>query len=121
MESSHELLVTLVRLISSMGVVVLFFLFIVRPLLNYFIVKREIAHQKRVSEEAIESEDPPVVAREEGSVGVADAMEAADDLPSGAVSRRRLSDLDTLNRLAASDPEKAGELVKQWVNTGKKR
>jgi len=119
MESFHELLVTLVRLISTIAVIILIFLFVVRPLLDYLIASREIEHRKRLNEEMPEDEPPPVDL-EMGRGGGEAAGSRADDLP---VQRPGggLSDKEKLSRLAASDPEKAGDLVRQWVNNDSSR
>ena len=116
MESFHELLVTLARLICTVVVIVLFFLFIVRPLLDYFIMSREIERRKRDLEEMPEEEGLPLDFRPSRGGG-----EEGAKAPPSPSPRSGLSEQEKLSRLAASDPEKAGELVKQWVNSDSSR
>ena len=122
MESTYELLLTLARLFSTIVVIVLFFLYIVRPLLDYLIANREIERSKRLYEEIPDDLAPPV---EMGVVrGRGDGAEEADAMTDDHPAPRpggRLTDQDKLSRLAASDPDKAGELVKQWVNNDSAR
>jgi flagellar biosynthesis/type III secretory pathway M-ring protein FliF/YscJ len=118
MESYHELLVTLARLLSSVVVIVLFFMFIVRPLLDYFIVNREIEQRKRLHEELLEDVPPVDLPKfrdvvDGGSAPIGDIPEPQ--------ARAKGSDMETLTRLASSDPDKASDLVKQWVNSDSSR
>ncbi len=118
MENYHDLLVTVVRLFSTVVVIVLFFMFIVRPLLDYFIASREIKHHKHLREELLVDEEEiniPVdlpVGREVNT--------PEEELPPPK-KRIKDADMETLTRLAASDPDKASDLVKQWVNSDSSR
>jgi len=111
MESSLEFLEPLTRLISTVVVIVLFFLFIVRPLLNYLFVNYQIEHRKKRNEEMM------------GADFASDLEESHHDeegkkIQDGETSQgARASGKDAIGRLAASDPGKAGELVKKWLNS----
>lgn len=111
MENLHEILVALVRLTSTITVIVLFFLFVVRPLLNYFIVNHEIEHCKKLNEELLPG-DFPAEEAVEGDHEDKVATVAPEPRHDGKLSDQQ----DTLQRLATGDPDRAGELVKQWVN-----
>ena len=114
MESLFGLMVPLIRLVSSIVVIVLFFFFIVRPFFNYLIVNREIEHRKKLNPDAQSDNYFPVDSMEN--------LEGTEDrntvLGEDFVRGRdgKLSDLETLNRLSVSDPDKASDLVKKWVN-----
>ena len=109
MESLVEFLEPLARLISTAMVIVLFFLFIVRPLLKYLIVNREIEHLKKLNEEmlAVDSLDP-----------ANDDSGEEEKLAGHTVGQsQRVTEKEALNRLATSDPDKASDLVRKWVNS----
>ena len=112
MESLLELLEPLTRLICTAVAIVLFFLFVVQPLLKYLIVNREIERRKKQNEEML-----TVNSLHDGG---SDDDSGEKEIPAaGAVGqglRASESEKDTLDRLAASDPDKAGNLVKKWVN-----
>lgn len=121
METFHELLVTLARLLSTVVVIILFFMFIVRPLLDYFITSREIEQRKKLHDDFGDEDDGPPL---DLSVGRADAG-GGDNSPAEEFtvpqSKPKASDMEALSRLAASDPDKASDLVKQWVNSDSPR
>lgn len=111
MENLLEFLEPLIRLISTVVVVVLFFLFIVRPLLNYLFVNYDIERRKKRLEESMEA-------------GSADDLEGSDlageereGEESAGFRTARASERDAIDRLAASDPAKASEMVKKWVHS----
>lgn len=115
MDNLFHLLVPLIRLVSSIAVVILFFLFVVRPLINYFITNREIEHRKRIYDDGTTERNESqgeFVRRRNGTEE--DETEPAEEVIQS--RDKKLSDLETLNRLSASDPEKASDLVKKWVN-----
>ncbi len=114
MESLLRFLEPLTRLISTAALIVLFFLFIVRPLLKYLIVNREIEHRKKLIEERYSADSPPPYGGTDDNNGIGDEEKIAADTVG---QRTRTSDKDALNRLASGDPDKAGELVKKWVNS----
>lgn len=101
----------LTRLIVIGIGIVLFFIFIAHPLLNYFLVNHEIERRKRLLEEMPLIDDPLEV--EPSQLG-RQPEAALDDRQIPNVGRR--SAKDTLDRLAEGNPEKAGELIKQWIN-----
>ena len=111
MESVLEVLEPLTRLICTAIVIVLFFLFIVQPLLKYFIVNREIEHHKKLNERMVPADSE--LDESAGDDGVGQEIMAEDTVG----FEKRSSERETLNRLATSDPDKAGELVKKWVNS----
>lgn len=110
MESLIDFLAPLTQLISTVVVILLFFAFLVGPLLKYLLVNHEIEQCKKRSEEVLLT------------AGTADLMEghAADDMASSGEYQgpRPSSDRDSLDRLATSDPAKAGDLVKKWIKNG---
>ena len=109
MESLLDFLVPLIRLLSTIVVVGLFFLFMVRPLLNYFFVNYEIEHRKRQAAAMMEAELAND-SEESPPDGAELSTEETDSL-----QNPRASVKGEIERLAASDPERAGELVKQWI------
>jgi len=111
MESLFEFLEPLTRLISTAVVIVLFFLFIVHPLLNYLFVNHQIEHRKKRNEEVMGTDfatDLEESHRDEEGKGVDEGETFLS---------ARASEKDAIGRLATSDPEKAGELVKKWLNS----
>lgn len=120
MEGLLELLVPIVRLISSVVLVILFFIFIVRPLLNYFIVNNEIEHRKKINvslkpEFTFESNRSSESSREEGDMPPEDeTIENASQSMEGNKQRE-------LNTLASNNTDKAVDLVKHWVNSESSR
>ncbi len=109
MESLLDLLAPLARLISIIVIIVLFFMCIVRPLLKYLSVNHAIEHRKR------HDKGISIVAPAPGPDLIMESHH--DDVALGDNDHGpRLSKKDMLNRLAASDPEKAGNLVKKWLN-----
>ena len=110
MESLLEFLEPLTRLISTIVVIVLFFLCIVRPLLNYLFVSYDIERRKECIAESMaaasadELEGSPVGEERQGDESVT-------------FGNARASEKDTISRLAASDPAKASEMVKKWVHS----
>lgn len=109
MEGLLEILVPLVRLLSSSVLVVLFFMFVVRPLFNYFIVNSEIEHHKKLIEEF----DVPSAA--------SSVINSTPDAMDEDLTQPKDEGIDALNRMAASNSDKAVDLVKQWVNSDSKR
>lgn len=109
MDSLLEFLEPLLWLISTVVAIVLFFLFVVRPLLNYLVVNYEIERHKKRNEEMM---DVDLVSGREGNFQAA-AEKKADGEP---LHSPKASEKDAIGRLAASDPEKAGELVKKWIH-----
>jgi flagellar biosynthesis/type III secretory pathway M-ring protein FliF/YscJ len=106
MESFLEFFEPLTRLLSTVIGIILFFIFVVRPLLNYLMLNHEIEHLKKRQAEMMTAEFAG-----ESAEGHDDEIAAEEYVPG-----RRASTQDALGRLAASDPEKAGELVKKWIN-----
>lgn len=109
MEDLLALLAPLVRLISTLVGVILFFLYLVRPLLNYLLANHEIERQKKENAAILEAflndeaEDHPP----------GDQTGLPGDQPQG----RKPPGKETMTRLASSDPEKAGDLVKKWIHS----
>jgi|GEM_PF-5541629 len=109
MDNLLALLVPLVRLISTLIGVILFFLYLVRPLLNYLLANHEIERQKKENAAILEAflnneaeNHPP------GS---------QDGLPGDQSRGKKPPGKETMARLASSDPEKAGDLVKKWIHS----
>ena len=110
MESLLKFLEPLAQLISTAVVIVLFFLFIVRPLLKYLIVNHEIEHRKKLNEEMLAVDSLLDPANDDSG--------EEEKLAANTIGQSRgASEKETLNRLAASDPDKAGDLVRKWVNS----
>jgi len=115
MEGGLNILVPLIRLVSYSALVIVFFVFIVRPLLNYIIVEREIERRKRLNQEmaaqvAVVTSSRPSLSHQEESEPLLEEEEAE-------VGSAKMTDKQTLSRLALSDSDKAADLVRQWVHT----
>ena len=109
MEDLLAFLEPLIRLISTVVGIILFFLYLVRPLLNYLLANHEIERQKRQNAEILEAflsdeaeNRPP---------------EGQDSLPEDHPQQKKSPGKETMNRLASSDPDKAGDLVKKWIHS----
>lgn len=114
MEGMLDLLVPLTRLCSYSVLVVVFFVFIVRPLLNYIIVNREIEQRKKLNEKmASNVASPPGQSTSHGASEENVVLPEDDSTDSGIVKG---PGQQALNRLASSDADKAVDLVKQWVH-----
>jgi flagellar biosynthesis/type III secretory pathway M-ring protein FliF/YscJ len=115
LESFFGLMVPLIRLVSLVVVIILFFFFIVRPFFNYLITNREIEHHKKLLNLNERADDPFPVDSVNRRV---EAGEEDEDLGEELAQRRdaKLSELETLDRLTESDPDKATELIKKWVS-----
>ncbi len=127
-----RLLEPLLRLMIYGTMVCIVFAFLVRPLFQYLLLNKEIEAKKRLAAEARALEearnkamdstdddiddiddltdiaDDPVI----GSAGAAPQDAAMDTASQTAAPGKQ----EMLSRLAESDPEKAGQLVKNWVN-----
>ncbi|MDA8161175.1 MAG: hypothetical protein M0T76_10710 [Desulfobacteraceae bacterium] len=119
MEGLSTFLGLITRLLCSLAGVVLFFLFVVRPLLHYLLVNRQIEQQKRRAEReanAMLNEEPAAPA----STGVAKSKGHGADLDSTTQPPERRpgnETRETLARLAGSSPDKAEELIKKWARS----
>lgn len=115
MEGLVELFVPIMQLFSTAVLVILFFMFIVRPLLNYFIVNREIEQRKKINEGLIQESAAAINASSE--------LSEKSILPPEENGTRNTSggEQQVLNSLASDDTGKAVDLVKQWVNTDSSR
>lgn len=111
MESLLEFLEPLTRLISTIVVIALFFLFVVRPLLNYLLVNDEIERRKKLNEEMMTTD---FASTTEESHHHEDEKKIVEP---ETFHSARPSEKDAIDRLAASDPERAGELVKKWIHS----
>ena len=109
MEGLLEFLEPLLWLISSVVAIILFFLFVVQPLLRYLFVNYEIERHKKRNAEVMGMD---LVGESGEDLDPTHTQAAADE----ALPGPRGSAKETISRLAESDPEKAGDLVKQWVH-----
>lgn len=108
MENFVDLLVSLAQLSITIIILALLFIFVVRPLLKHLSVNHEIEHRKRPGDALQNVEpDPDLLASHHDDIIFGDT-----------VHRPRSSKKEMLDRLAASDPEKAGNLIKKWLNEG---
>lgn len=92
----------------------LFFLFVVRPFFAYLFSLERIKSEKALAEakrkkELIDMQVKEGFTEEEGD----ETVPFNNDATGG------LSDSEKMGRLAESDPEKAGDLVKQWLKKEK--
>lgn len=106
MENFFDLLTLLAQLIIGLAIIALLLVGIVRPLFTYFAANQEIKHHKRHGD----------------GIPIADSI---PDLHKNPHDERTFEDTgyharsskkELLDRLAASDPEKAGNLIKKWLN-----
>lgn len=111
MESLLELLESLTQLISTVVVIVLFFLFVVCPFLKYLFVNYEIESRKKHNEERLAGD------LTNGLGEIHKDVQEIKIAERKTFQSTRVSEKDAIGRLAASDPEKAGELVKKWINS----
>lgn len=119
MESTIILLGSLTRLLCTLGVIILFFLFVVRPLFNYLVVNREIEQRKRESKALTEDEPVEFSGEDSAASAIDNAPRGLDDDEEALAPARGqgLSDREALGRLAGSTPDKAGDLIKKWVHS----
>lgn len=111
MERLLDFLEPLTRLLCTVAFIVLFFLFVARPLLHYLFVNFEIEQRKRRMEAMMETHSSSF-SGENMPVGEEEKRLEGDPLP-----RQTTGASDELGRLAASDPAKAEELIKKWANS----
>jgi len=106
MENFFDLLTLLAQLIISLAIIALLLMGLVRPLFKYLAANQEIKHHKR------HGDSMPI------ADSVPDVYETPHDdrtsVDTGHSTRSSKKEL--LDRLAASDPEKAGNLIKKWLN-----
>jgi flagellar biosynthesis/type III secretory pathway M-ring protein FliF/YscJ len=86
------------RQFINLALLVIVMAFLVKPLLHYFAVNREIEHKKRLVKELQDSR------------GILDDDELGDD------ENETLSDQEKLQRMAAESPERAGNAVKKMLH-----
>ncbi len=119
MEGLATFLGLITRLFCSLAGVVLFFLFVARPLLHYLLVNRQIEQQKRRAGQeanAMMSQQPAASA----STGAANSQDNGADLDSTTPTPERRPGngaRETLARLTDSSPDKAEELIKKWARS----
>ncbi len=119
MEGLSTFLGLITRLLCSLAGVVLFFLFVVRPLLHYLLVNRQIEQQKRRAGQeanAMMSQQPAASA----STGAANSQDNGADLDSTTPTPERRPGngaRETLARLTDSSPDMAEELIKKGARS----
>jgi|GEM_PF-5599541 len=86
------------RQFINLALIVIFMAFVVKPILNYFSVNREIEHKKRLVKELQEAR------------GLGDVDELSDDEPDAH------SDRDKLREMANNSPEHAENTVKKMLH-----
>ncbi|MDD5758398.1 MAG: hypothetical protein PHI06_04880 [Desulfobulbaceae bacterium] len=111
MESLLDFLEPLTWLLCTVALIILFFLFVARPLLHYLFAHFEIRQRKRRMEAIIEAHPSSLTGENQAA---SEEEKRVEDDP---VPRQKTGVNDELARLAASDPAKAGELVKKWASS----
>jgi flagellar M-ring protein FliF len=86
----------------------LFLLFVVRPFFAYLFSHDRIKNEKTIEEAKRKMDE------------IDQTLDGDDTVPFDSdFSRGNLSDADKMGKLAQSDPEKAGDLVKEWLKKDK--
>lgn len=119
MEELLDLLIPLFNLVSIAVLIVLFFVFIVHPLLNYLIINREIERNKEINDEITKAYSLRINTTSDSSEDTFSLPKVEGvDAGIGNMSDERSQQLNNSN---SSDTDKAVDMVKQWVHTDSPR
>lgn len=111
MESFVNLFAPLIHLLITISVIVIIFLFLVKPFFNYLIINRQIEQRKKVNFEIHEAKIASRKKYDEDE----NVINAAVDHDKKSILKTK--DQEAISKLADSNPDKAGELVKKWLHT----
>lgn len=111
MESFVNLFAPLIHLLITVAVIIIIFMFLVKPFFNYLIINRQIEQRKKVNLEIHEAKKAAQKKYDDDE----NVVNAVTDYEKKSIFKTK--DQETISKLAESNPDKAGELVKKWLHT----